>query len=186
MNHIFRLLAGLLLMASPVVAQPLETITLPGHALTGPDARDVRFEFFCSSSGRDMTGALAVNLHVPRHGELRARFDFDRFEGPDANAGRLTRLTTPAGVGNFGVGGWIGVAADQNFVFGINAARRGDAQRLAELARLLRPLTVGPAHLTWTQGQPRRGGVPLVATLEVSAGDSARLNRLLAPCLAAR
>lgn len=186
MHRILRLLAGLTLMAPPVVAQPLETVILPGHALTGPDTRDVRFEFFCSSSGRNMTGVLAVNLHVPRHDQLRASFDFDRFEGPDANAGRLTRLQTAAGAGSFAVGGWIGVAADQNFVFGINAARRGDTQRLAELARLLRPLAAGPAHLTWTQGQPRRGGVPLVATLEVSAGDSARLNRLLAPCLAAR
>ena len=136
MQRILRLLAGLFLVASPVAAQPLETVTLPGHALTGPDARDVRFEFFCSSSGRNMTGVLAVNLHVPRHDQLRASFDFDRFEGPDANAGRLTRLTTPAGVGNFVVGGWIGVAADQNFVFGINAARPGPrASRAAAACR---------------------------------------------------
>ena len=55
-----------------------------------------------------------------------------------------------------------------------------------ELARLLRPLTVGAAHLSWTQGQPRRGGVPLIATLAVNAEDAARLRTLLTPCLAAR
>lgn len=186
MRHILSLLAALLLGAPLAAAQPLETILLRGHALTGIDTRDVRFEFLCSSGGPNMTGVLAVNLHVPRHQQLRGIFDFDRFEGPDGKAGRLTQFHTYAGTGNFMVGGWMGVAPDQNFVFGLSAARRGDAQRLAELTRLFRPLTAGAAHLSWTQGQPRRGGVPLIATLAVSAEDAGRLRTLLAPCLGAR
>ncbi|MDB5414301.1 MAG: hypothetical protein JWR10_2636 [Rubritepida sp.] len=181
------LLAALLAMAMPAAAQQAPSgVLLTGRAQTGTDTRDVRFELFCSQNGRGTTGLLAIDLHVPRHEQLAPVFDFDPFEGPDANAGQRTRLETPGG-GNarFAVSGSIGVAEDVPFVFSLAAARRRDAPRLAALARVLRPLTAGPSQLVWTQENTRRGGPAIVARLDGSAEDSVRLRTLLAPCLAA-
>src|SRR5262249_1586909 len=137
-----------------------------------------------SENGRNTTGALGVDLFVPRYEELAASFDFDAFEGPDANAGARTRIEVGSASGRFTVSGWAGVAADKPFGFGLTAARRRDAQRLAAVISVLRPLTTGPATLIWTQQNAERSGASIVARLEVSAEDSARLRALLGPCLA--
>src|SRR5258707_8060295 len=64
-----------------------------GVAKTGSDTRPVRFRFFCSSNdGPNLTGVLAVDLEIPNYEQLRAVFDFDPFEGPDAHAGALTAV----------------------------------------------------------------------------------------------
>lgn len=174
------ILLSLLPLALPAAAQPL---TLPGRAQTGADSREVRFAFICSESGRNVTGALGLDLFVPRYAELARDFDFDAFEGPDAQAGARTQIEVGGVSGRFAVAGWIGVAEDAPFAFGLSAPRRRDPQRLAAVARVLRPLTVGPATLVWTQ-QGARGGPAIIARLEVGAEDSARLRAMLAPCLA--
>ncbi|UPY36784.1 hypothetical protein [Sediminicoccus sp. KRV36] len=163
-------------------------MTLGGQARTGTDQRAVRFTFLCSASrGPDITGVLGLDLVVPAHDTLRAVFDFDPFEGPDARAGRLTQLESAAEAGSGAmramVSGSIGVDADSPFIFSVNAARRRDAARLAELSRLLAPLTTGASHLIWTQGNTRAGGPAITARLEASAEDAARLRALLGPCL---
>jgi hypothetical protein len=182
---VIRLLALLLSLAGPALAQPDAGFT--GEARTGADTRPARFAFTCSANGRNTTGALGVTLAVPRHETLRPVFDFDRFEGPDADAGRLTRLETDVAGdrlgGRFAVSGSIGVDDDQPFVFGLYAARRGDQARLQELGRILRPLTLRPGRLVWNQLNIQRVGVPILATLDIGAVESERLRVLLAPCL---
>jgi hypothetical protein len=176
----FPILLAFLLLALPARAQ----VTLAGRAQTGADSREVRFEFHCSESGQNTTGALGLDLFVPRHAELAQGFDFDAFEGPTAHAGARTRIEVGGDVSDrFTVAGWAGVTEDRPFAFGLAAARQRDARRLAAVARVLRPLTVGPATLVWTQQDAGRGGPSIVARLEVSAEDSARLRRLLGPCL---
>ena len=182
-----------LLLAGPALASPGETLTLHGEARIAGETRPVRFTFLCSShdgpqvTGAQMTGVMGVDLIVPRHDTLRPIFDFDPFEGPDARAGALTRLETTAEAASGSlsamVSGSIGVEDDAPFVFSAVAARRRDAARLAELARVLAPLTTGPAQLSWTQGQTRAGAASIAAQLEVSAADAERLKGFLAPCL---
>lgn len=178
------ILLALLLLALPAAAQQRAgTVMLSGRAQTGADSREVRFEFHCSENGRNTTGALGVDLYVPRYAGLSQVFDFDAFEGPDAEAGARTRIEVGGVSGRFTVSGWAGVAEDQPFGFGLTAPRRRDPQRLAAVARVLQPLTAGPASLTWTQQNAERGGPAILARLEVGAEDSARLRALLAPCL---
>lgn len=184
-----RILFLLLVLMAPALARPGETLTLPGEARTGEDLRAARFTFLCSSNdGPHVTGVLGVDLEVPRHATLRPVFDFDAFEGPDAAAGRRTRLETTAEGAplrlQLAVSGSIGVAEDAPFIFSAIAARRQDAARLAELSRLLAPLTQGAATLTWNQGHARPGGPSIQARLEVSAADAQRLREILGPCLA--
>jgi hypothetical protein len=184
-----RILLLLLALMAPALARPGETLTLLGEAQTATDRRAVRFIFLCSANeGPQVTGVLGVELAVPRHDTLRPAFDFDAFEGPDAAAGRRTQLETTAEGATLRmqtmVSGSIGVGEDEPFVFSAIAARRRDAARLAELSRLLAPLTRGSAQFSWSQGNTRPGGAAIIARLEVSAADAARLHTLLAPCLA--
>ncbi len=181
-----RLLLILLALAAPAQARPGETLTLTGEARIGEDQRPVRFTFLCSANaGPHVTGVLGVDLAVPRHATLRPVFDFDAFEGPDAAAGARTRLeTTAEGTVlrlQIAVSGSIGVAEDSPFVFSAIAARRQDAARLAELSRLLAPLTQGAAQFAWIQDQAR--GAAIQARLAVNAADAAGLRELLGPCL---
>lgn len=183
-----RFLLLLLALSGPALARPDESLTLPGEARTGSDLRAVRFTFLCSANeGPQVTGVLGLDLAVPRHETLRSFFDFDPFEGPDADAGRLTRLDVSSEATAIRlqtmVSGSIGVAEDAPFVFSAIAARRRDAARLADLSRLLGPLTEGATQLSWTQGNTRPGGTAILARLEVGAADAARLRALLAPCL---
>jgi hypothetical protein len=178
------LLPALTVAALPVAAQQRPgTVLLEGRAQTGTDSRAVRFEFHCSENGRNTTGALGVDLYVPRYAELAQVFDFDAFEGPDADAGARTRIEVGSISGRFTVSGWAGVADDNPFGFGLTAPRRRDPQRLAAVARVLQPLTTGPATLTWTQQNAGRSGSAITARLVASAEDSVRLRVLLAPCL---
>jgi len=181
------LLALLILLASPVLAQPVTGFT--GEARTGADIRPARFVFTCSAHGRNATGVLGVSIALPWHDTLRPLFDFQRFEGPDANAGRLTRLESSVGgssiANRFVVSGSISAEDDRPFVFAIYAARRGDPARLHDLARSLRPLLQGPppARLVWQQLNVLRGGVPIIAELELGPAETEQLRGLLGPCL---
>lgn len=187
------LTAGVMAGVAPVIAlhaQAPHELVLPGKAQTGADVRDVRFVFACTANdGANVSGALSVELAVPGYEQLAAVFSFDDFEGPDADAGKLTRLEATAAGGkaqeSFAAAGWIGVEADQPFYLGVSGVLRNDARKLAAVARVLRPLAAGPGQLVWRQGNTRKGGVPLVATLTVAGADAARLQALLGPCLAA-
>ncbi len=187
------LTAGIMAVMAPATAlhaQAPKQVVLSGRAQTGADLRDVRFVFMCTENeGATVAGALTLQLAVPGYEQLSPGFSFDDFEGPGADAGKLTRLEATGAGGkvmeSFAVGGWVGVEADQPFYLGVSGALRNDAPRLAAVAKVVRRLTAGPAQLVWRQGNAQKNGDPLVATLTVSATDAARLQALLGPCLAA-
>ena len=171
-------------------AQTPPELALAGRAQTGADIRDVRFIFMCTANnGPGTTGTLSVALAVPGYEALEPDFSFDDFEGPSADAGKLTTLeATGAGARareTYQVGGWIGVEPDPTFHLSVSAALRNDAADLASVARVLRIVSAGPARLVWRQGNPKPGGAQIVATLLLKTADAARLQALIAPCLAA-
>ena len=96
-SRILSILAALcfgLTSAAAVAQQPdASVLTFDGVARTGADSRAVTLHVFCSpNEGRDVTGALGLDLEIPNQEQLRPVFDFDPFEGPDAHAGALTVL----------------------------------------------------------------------------------------------
>ncbi len=120
------------------------TVRLDGEARTGAGSRAARFEFTRTSNACNATGASGVSVELPRYETLTATFDFDRDEAPDANAGiRASLEGSPGTAARFALSGWIGVADDRPFGFGLHAARRNDAAGLASPGQVLRPLTMG-------------------------------------------
>ncbi|WP_376098516.1 hypothetical protein ACE7GA_08760 [Roseomonas sp. CCTCC AB2023176] len=127
------------------------------------------------------------------HDALRPVFDFDAFEGPDADAGRHTRIgaTRPQALASapLAASGWIGVEDNARpgeglpFGFGIAAPIRGDAARLAAVRQAVARVLDGPGTIVWHQGNTRPGGPPIVATVTLEAGQRDDLRRRLAPCL---
>jgi hypothetical protein len=184
------LLAVAAMDANAWAAEP-SVITFTGVARTGTDTRRVAFHFFCSSSkGPNMTGVLAVELEIPDYNQLHAVFNFDPFEGPDANAGPLTQLQTTGArtkaTDRFtAAGSVIPVGSAEAFSLGVDASRR-DPGSLHKLAAVLRPLTDGTGHLLWVQGNAKTGGTPIAASLELTLAQSDQLKTALGPCLGAR
>ena len=166
-------------------------ITFDGVARTGADTRPVRFHFFCSSNqGANLTGVLAVELEVPDHEQLRAVFDFDPFEGPDAHAGPLTQLQTTGArtkaADRFTAeGSIVPVGSSEAFSLEVAASRR-DPGPLRKLVSVLRPLIDGPGRLVWQQGNAKPGGTPMSASLDLAQAQSEQLKSGLGPCLGAR
>ena len=179
------LLVLAIVAAAPRAAAAADQILLDGTAHTGPDRRAVRFGFACTANSAGANGTLELTLIVPHADSLAPSFDVVPFEGPDAAMGALTELTVAgAQAARFAVAGWYGVDDDAPFLFGLSADRH-DRPSLARLARVLRPLTEGAGRLEWRQGNPVKGGPPLLADLAVTAMEAGRLAALLAPCLSA-
>jgi hypothetical protein len=131
-----------------------------------------------------------VELEIPQYEQLRAVFEFEPFEGPDANAGSLTQLRS-AGVrskasGRFAAAGSIiQSGASEAFMLGVDASRR-EPGALRKLAAILRPLTEGPAQLVWQQGNAKPGRTAMIATIELGQAQSEQLRTGVGPCLDAR
>lgn len=171
-------------------ADPLE-FTFDGTARIGGDTRPVRLRLFCSSNdGPHVTGALSVVLEVPGYEQLHDVFDFDPFEGPDANAGALTLLRT-SGVrskagARFPASGFVVPSgSSEAFALEVTASRR-EAGPLRKLAAVLRPLLDGPGHLEWRQDNTWASGVPLVAGVDLTKAQGDQVKAGLGPCLDAR
>ena len=166
-------------------------VAFDGVARTGTDTRPVHFRFFCSSNnGPNVTGALAVEMEVPQYQQLHTFFDFDPFEGPDAQAGPLTSLRaegsrTKASDRFTAAGSIVGSGASESFVFGVAASRR-EAVPLRKLVAALRPLVDGPGRLVWQQGNASAGGTPINASLDLARVQSDQLKNALSPCLGTR
>ncbi len=177
-------------VAIDVAAEPL-VMTFPGVARIGTDTRPVAFHFYCSSNkSPNVTGVLAVELEIPDYDQLRAVFDFDPFEGPDAHAGPLTELRTTGGRAKASdrfsaAGSIIPVGSAEAFSLGVDASRR-DPGSLHKLAAVLRPLTDAPGRLVWSQGNAKHGGTPMSASLDLAPAQSDQLKAGLQPCLGAR
>jgi hypothetical protein len=187
------LLAGLALPpASGEAKQPAPPgIAFDGEARTGTDTRPVRFRFLCSANdGPDVTGVLSIELEIPRYKQLLAIFDFDPFEGPDANAGPKTLLqgTGPhrKSSGRFTASGSaIEDGATDYFALDVAASRR-ERGPLRKLAAVLRPLLDGAGALVWNQNNAKPKGTPMVASLDLARSQAEELKTALAPCLSGR
>ena len=183
--------AAALLLATSVAPAVAADLTLTTAATTGSDSRPVRMSFGCSTNdGPNLTGALSVELLVPDASQLKPTFDFDPFEGPDADQGLRTRLRATTRQGSVEAkfvasGGYTTYGPGEAFRLGVNAAMRQDRARLKSLATILRPLTTGSGRLLWTQSNAKPGGTAINAALATSTDDAERLRALLAPCLAA-
>lgn len=161
-----------------------------GELRIGSDARDARFAINCvMTTGPRANAILSVHLAVPRFDEVGKRFPFEVFEGPDGDGGVLSTLeaSSPGSTvkERFSASGAIGVDNDVPFVFEVNGTRSDDPRRLFALARLLGALRPPAATLTWQQDAPKRGPLPLRATLNLTAGDLEQLHARIAPCMKA-
>jgi hypothetical protein len=163
-------------------------IAYDGEARTGTDTRPVRFRFLCTSNeGPDVTGVLSVELEIPRYKQMRAIFDFDPFEGPDADAGAKTLLQGTGARGKssgrfMASGSAIENGATDYFALDVAASRR-EPGALRKLAAVLRRLVDGAAALTWNQDNAKPKGTPMVATLDLARSQAEELKTALAPCL---
>ena len=163
-------------------------IAYDGEARTGTDTRPVRFRFLCTSNeGSGVTGVLSVELEIPRYQQLKAVFDFDAFEGPDADAGPKTLLqgtgARSKSSGRFtAAGSAIENGATDYFALDVAASRR-DPAALRKLAAVLRPLMDGASALIWNQDNAKPKGPPMVASLDLARRQAEELKTALAPCL---
>lgn len=188
-------LAALLVAMTAGLATARESgqpeIMFDAMARTGDDTRPVRFRSFCSSNdGPNVTGVLGVELEVMGYDQLHDVFDFDPFEGPDAHAGALTLLRANgvrdrAETRFAAAGSVVPSGTSEAFVLEVTASRR-ESVPLRKLAAALRPLLDGPGRLVWQQGNARSGGVPLIASVDISKAQSDQLQAGLGPCLSAR
>jgi hypothetical protein len=162
-----------------------------GEARTGADIRPVRFRFLCSSNdGHDVTGVLSIELEIPRYKQLRAIFEFDPFEGPDADAAPKTLLqgtgARSKSRGRFTTSGSaISNGAIDYFALDVAASRR-ESGALRKLSAVLRPLMDGAGALVWNQDNAKPKGAPMVATLDLARSQAEELKTALAPCLTGR
>jgi hypothetical protein len=153
-----------------------ESLDLAGTAALGPESRAVTLRLTCEPK----TG-IAATLTVPLFAGLS--FDFDGLEGPSGSTAPLAELRTVTGSGvrTTRVRASGAVAADPatSFTLTVAPARRGEAPLREVALALAEP----GAKLVWTQGSPRKGDAPVVATFLVPVGEAAPLRAALGPCL---
>jgi hypothetical protein len=184
-------LTGLIALGGTAQGQTRPEMVFEASAQIGPQNRPVRFHFFCSENeGPNLTGVLSVELETTRYEELREQFDFTPFEGPDADAGALSSLQVngpraKASDRFAAAGSATPTDGADSFTLEVTASRR-EAGPLRKLATVLRPLIDGPGRVIWRQAAANRGGVPLIATLDVTQARSDELKSGLARCLATR
>ena len=182
---------GLAALPLDATAQPpgASEAAFEGTGRAGTASRAVRFRFMCTANGGPgINGVLSVALEIPRPEQWRATFDFEPFEGPDATTGALSHVRangvrTKAGNRFAAAGSTPDTGANAAFVFEIAASRR-DPASLGRLAAVLRPLMDGPGQLVWRQGNAKREGAPIDASLELLPERAERLKGVLGPCLA--
>ena len=178
---------AVMLLVTPAAAQQ-GMITVQGTATLGDATFPARFAFGCTGNAPGATGTLAVELHVTGYDRLRTRFDLDAFEGPDANAGRRTRIGPSREAAEasqpLAVAGWISGGVENAFAFGLSGAIRGDTPRLRAVRDRIAP-ALDQGRIAWIQADTRRGGTPIIATATIDAESQAHLRDRLAPCLQA-
>jgi hypothetical protein len=168
-----------------------DALAFDATAQIGARSLAARIHFACSSNaGRNVTGVLSVALETPNYEQLRSVFDFDSFEGPDANVGALSGLQAFGASGKAGnrftaAGSAVDTKGALSFVLEIDASRR-EPGALHKLAAVLRPLLDVPSRLVWRQSSATKTSAPIVATLDLSPAQTVALRGQLGPCLAGR
>ena len=149
--------------------------------IDGTAARSATLHVACTPDRAG--GALSIELVVPE-ANTRKDFDYDDFEGPDAEAGSRTlsdlAWTSAAGTTTIETtaAGWYAPEPPQAFMFGVSQL---SGQHEAP-AKLLSAVGARPGRLVWTQrgfDRARR----LVARFELDAAAAAKLRDTVAGCL---
>ncbi len=186
-------LSLLALTAASAAAQPDGQLAFDGEARLGGEVRPASFAFLCATPGPATSGALSLELYVASHDDFRSAFDFDAFEGPQANAGRRTRIGATREEAEasppVSVAGWISGPGNGPpgrglpFGFGLSAGLRRGGARLEIVRALASRIVDGPGTVVWIQGNTRAGRPPIVATLRLDEASREALRRALRPCL---
>lgn len=167
-----------LLALLPAAAQAA-SVDLAGSATVGALRREVALQVACEPKTR----AVSLALTVPGFDDLEPVFAFSAFEGPSGSTAMLSefRVVGAAGVrtARTRASGAIAMEPATSFRLTVAPARRGEAPANGIAAALVEP----GARLVWTQGSPRKGDAPLVATVTVPEAETAPLRAALTPCL---
>lgn len=153
-------------------------VELAGRATIGPEARAVTLRLTCDAAGPGLSAALSV----PRFADLTERFDFDALEGPTASQALLTGIQVAGSDGVRGVrisaSGAVAADPPTGFTLTVAGARRSEDPLRAVAPALTKP----GARLIWTQGSPRKGDAPLVATFAIGDAEADEAKAVLGPC----
>ncbi len=167
-----------LLALLPAAAQAA-SVDLAGSATVGALRREVALRVACEPKTR----AVSLDLTVPGFADLEPVFDFSGLEGPSGSTAALSefRVVGTGGVRTARTRATGAVAAEPatNFRLTVEPARRGETPANGIAVALVEP----GARLVWTQGSPRKGDEPLVATVTVPESEAGPLRAALTPCL---
>jgi hypothetical protein len=179
------------LAALPVAAQPVTDAEFKGTAHIGSATRDVAARFSCAME-RGKINNLAIEIDIPATESLTSTFDFNAFEGPTgiggqhhvaATAGKTQARIDFASTGSYGNNG----APASTFTF--SAAMTPDSRSSANLHRLqavVATLASGASQLNYSVANPRPGGPPIEATIDLTDADAARMKSAVSRCLTTR
>jgi hypothetical protein len=163
---------------------PAVEVKLPGKAVIGPESRVVTMTFGCTTTrSRTETGALSIGFDVPDFDTLEKRFNFGAFEGPTGTRKPLTEITIAQSV-RLPANGAVAVDGT-GFSLAVGASLRGEAAELGKLKAVATAASAGPGDLRWRQDSPRKGDLPILVTVPISATVADRLKSALSPCLKA-
>ncbi|MBN9561077.1 MAG: hypothetical protein J0H14_10170 [Alphaproteobacteria bacterium] len=172
--------------SSAAAAHPLKTVQVQGTAHIGLATRSILFWFSCATD-RGKINNLSTGIDVPDTPKLESVFNFRALEGPTADSGKVHLVATSGGsttsmrfgsTGSFGTNG----APDTTFTFsaGMVPRERVDFQRLQAVVATLGS---GPAHLSATIANPRRGPA-IEASADLNELQATELRNAMAPCAA--
>jgi hypothetical protein len=131
-------------------------------------------------------GMLSIELTVPE-ANTRRDFDYDDFEGPDAEAASkmLSRLNWTGAAGATAItsvaSGWYAPEPPDAFMFGVSQLSRRPGAPVQLLAAIN-----GDGELEWMQTAFDASKRKLVATFNLDAAAAKRLRDAAAPCLPSR
>lgn len=169
----------LVLMAGGARAAGGEAV-LSGRATIGVEERTLTLRLACDPAGP----GLSAMLTVPRFADLAQRFDFDALEGPTGSAAPSTGIQVSGAGGVRGVrvraSGSVAAEPATSFTLTVAGARRGEDP----LRGIAPAMTEAGARLTWTQGSPREGDAPLVATFPIGDAEATSVRAAVWACLA--
>jgi hypothetical protein len=177
---------ALTLASSAAAAHQVKAVQSQGTAHIGPTTRSILFWFSCATD-RGKINNLATGIDVPDTPKLKGVFNFDALEGPVAHSAKVHLVATSGAsttsmdfgsTGSFGTNG----APDTTFTFSA-AMVPSERVNLQRLQAVVATLGGGPAHLSVTIANPRRGPA-IEVSADLSETQAAQLRNAMAPCRA--
>jgi hypothetical protein len=156
-------------------------LTLAGEVQAASGTRSASLRLFCEPAAN---GVVSVELWVPQAFTLKD-FDYDHFEGPDAEAGarELSYLTVSGAAGTAEVthaaAGWYSGEDPDAFVFGVSER----SHKPARIAAFLRAIAPEHTQLVWVQRGFADPHQALRATFNLDAATIASIRTTVEPCL---